>query len=129
MFGMYNHMLLSELNGMIYKEFEDQSSAKTRMCENLLSTLRTLKEREKYYTTIIYTLLNVTTVIYADKGIIWLPKCFLLTNFKLDTDRNKNCFKDLKVKVTIWHSNKTKDITLNSNSIFLSINSRIIMRY
>ena len=105
--GLYNHMLLSEIDGIKFKEFQSQTNAKTRMCENLVTTLRTLKERERHFGTIIDPLLNITTVIYADKGVIWLPKCIVLNNFTLDSERDEKCYNDLKVKVTIPYSNKT----------------------
>ena len=105
--GMYNHLILSEIDGMKWKEYEDQTKAKTRMCENLLTTLRTLKERDRHFETIVDPLLNLTTVIYADKGVIWLPKCVVLNNFTIDTNRDKICYKDLKIKVSVPHLNKT----------------------
>ena len=117
--GLYNHLILSEIDTLRWDDYVSQAQMKNRICDNMLTSIRTLKDREQHFESIIDPVLNKTTIIYADKGIIWIPKCFKLEKFELDANRDTQCYKDIKVRVTIVNSNKSNAIPgyLNKENI------------
>ena len=68
--GYNNHKILSEIDGLEFKNIIKQNRIKNRLWENLLTTLNTLKLKNNYYMRINDPTLNVSTIVYADQGAI-----------------------------------------------------------
>lgn len=51
--GLYNHLILSEIDKNKWNEFNEQSKIKRRICETLVTMLKTLKDKERHYETFV----------------------------------------------------------------------------
>jgi hypothetical protein len=60
--------------------------------------LDTLKYRTKYFLKIFDSVLNAETVVYADRGAIWLPKCVQVDEVTL-IDQVSTCSDQIEVLI------------------------------
>jgi len=111
--GYNNHKILSEIDGLEFKSIINQNRIKHRLCENLLTTLNTLKLKNSYYMRINDPTLNVSTIVYADQGAIWLPKCYKIEEFEI-IEENTGCFEDIPIKITKANKSMTVDLRKSS---------------
>jgi len=116
--GYNNHKILSEIDGLEFKSIINQNRFKHRLCENLLTTLNTLKLKNNYYMRINDPSLNVSTIVYADQGAIWLPKCYKIEEFEIIKE-NTGCFEDIPIKIT--KANKSMTVYLKENRVAVKI--------
>ena len=119
--GYNNHKILSEVDGLEFRNIKNQDRIKHRLCENLLTTLNTIKVKNNYYMRINDPTLNLSTIVYADQGAIWIPKCFKIEEFEVISD-NTNCYEDIPIR--IFKTNKSLTVYLKENRVAVK-NSKI----
>jgi hypothetical protein len=104
--SLYKHLLLSEIDSNSIKIIERAYQSKKHKCENLVAILDTLKYRSKYFLKIFDSVLYAETVVYADRGAIWLPKCVQVDEVTL-IDQVSTCSDQIEVLIRM----KKRDVS------------------
>ncbi len=98
--SLYKHLLLSEIDSNRVKILERAYQAKKQKCESLVSLLDTLKSRQKYFLKIFDSVSGTETVVYADRGAIWLPKCVQVDNVSM-VNQISSCHEQIEVLIDV----------------------------
>lgn len=122
-----NQLILSELDGYKYENYNQQQQIKLKNCLAYKAALESTRYLDDHYEVVENPALNFSVIIYSKFNLLWLPKCVRINEFELDLNRDDKCYEDLKIKINITNENTTNTISgfLTISNIF-KMNSKTI---
>ena len=95
----YHELMLSEQDGNMASNWRAQLDLKIKNCELELEIIKSFKNQKEHFEVIKTPSSGKDVVIYANNGIIWLPRCTTIESFSLKSTPSEICYNDLRVNV------------------------------